>query len=64
MGFQLFTTVSFLQKHNIIHCDLKPENIIQLALYAYIYETTNSLKEHKLPREITDKIAILNKISE
>ena len=40
--------------------DLKPENIIQLALYAYIYETTNSLKEHKLPREITDKIAILN----
>ena len=28
IAFQLLTSVSFLQKHNIIHCDLKPENII------------------------------------
>ena len=28
IAYQLLTCISFLQIHNIIHCDFKPENIL------------------------------------
>jgi len=28
VGMQLLTAVAFIHKHNIIHCDIKPENIL------------------------------------